>query len=159
MGVILKLVVMIAVVGSLVGSTGCATMKESVLLGIGSGAAGGSIIGATANFEDRGSGAIAGSLVGAVVGGLTSYFIHQGLESRDAEIRKDTLFGLDKFGVQGVPKGSSAVPSVSFRVLEEQRIDTHRKGNRVIEGHRVWVLSDDSSVQLNEGSTKEGSQE
>lgn len=131
-------------------------MRGSVLLGAGSGAAAGAALGASSNRGDRGQGALVGAGVGAIVGGITSYLIHGGLQDRDAETRKETLFGLERFGVSSVPKGNSSIPSVSFQVVEEQKIETHRQGNKIIEGHRIWILSDDSGVILNpnEGNSK-----
>ncbi|MBS1983282.1 MAG: hypothetical protein JST16_03845 [Bdellovibrionales bacterium] len=131
-----------------VGMAGCSSMGESVGVGVGSGAAAGAVFGAASASRNRGEGALIGAGVGALVGGVTSYFIHKGLESRDASTRKETLFGLERFGVSSIPKNNSTVPSVSFQVMEEQKIETHRQGNKIIEGHRIWVLSDDSGVLL-----------
>jgi hypothetical protein len=131
-------------------ASGCATMRDSILLGAGSGVAAGAATGALTSSEDKGKGALIGAAIGAVVGGATAYFVHGGLEKRDAQNRKDTLFGLEKFGVSSIPHQNSSVPAISFPITEEQKIETHRQGNKVIEGHRVWIMSDDSNIKVNE---------
>jgi len=136
---------------------GCATMKESIIVGASSGAALGAGTGLYLAEEDAVSSAITGGLIGAAIGGVAAYFIHGSLESRDRNIRKDTLFNLEQFGVSDVPSASSKfAPAISFPVLEEQAIKTHREGNKVIEGHRVWLISEDTNVFFNnEGKIKE----
>jgi hypothetical protein len=100
-------------------------------------------------------GALVGGIIGAAVGGLTAYIIQSGLDDRDTKTRKETLFNLERFGVSEVPMQGSSVPAVSFPVVEEQKIETHREGNnKVVEGHRVWILGDDSNVQYTEPEKK-----
>lgn len=140
----------LASVWALFFGSGCATLAGSVAIGTGSGVAVGATVGAVAASEDRVLGAVVGSLIGAGVGALSSLLIHKGVESRDANIRKETLFNLEKFGVSGVPRMGSSVPAISFGVVDEQKIETHRQGNKVVEGHRIWILSDDSSIQYSE---------
>lgn len=134
--------------------SGCATLRDSLIVGGVSGATSGALVGTAIHQENNGSGALIGAAVGLAVGGISSYFIHKGLENRDSHVRKDTLFGLEKFGVSDVPSRSSSVPAISFNVIEEQKIETHRTGNKVTEAHRVWILSDDSNVHYDMGSEK-----
>ncbi len=145
----------IALVTALLMTSGCATMRDSMILGAGSGFAAGAVTGAMASSESKGTGAMIGGAIGAGVGLVAAYFTHKSLEDRDSKIRKDTLFSLEKFGVSDVPNQSSAVPAISFRVIEEQKVETNRQGNKVIEGHRIWILSDDSNVQYNPPPTKD----
>jgi hypothetical protein len=142
----------IALTTTLALASGCATTRDSLYLGIGTGAASGAVVGAIAAPSNRGDGALIGGLVGAVVGGSIAYFTQKGIESREDQVRKETLFNLEKFGVSDAPSSGAPSPSISFRVIEEQKIETHRIGNKVIEGHRVWILSDDSNVLFNEKS-------
>lgn len=81
-------------------SSSCSTTRKSIALGVGTGAASGATIGAMTN-KDHAQGALLGLGIGALVGGIASYFIHGGLEDRDNETRKDTLFNLEKHGVFG----------------------------------------------------------
>ena len=99
----------------------------------------------------RDKGALIGALSGALVGGVASYFIHGELEERDAKVRKATLFNLDKYGPSSLPYQSpEVVPGITFPVEAEDYIPTHRKGNQVIEGHRVWTLSDSAEWETTE---------
>lgn len=137
----------IALTTTLCLTSGCATMRDSLILGIGSGAATGAAVGAIATRSGQADAAIIGGLIGAAVGGGIAYYTQKGIENRDEAVRKETIFNLEKFGVSEMPAQSAAdVPSISFRVVEEQKVETHRVGNKVYEGHRIWVLSDDSNV-------------
>ena len=73
-------------------------MKQSLLLGVATGAATGAIINHSID-RDNSSAATNGALAGAVVGLAASYFIHDGLENRDSRVRRETLLNLDKFNV------------------------------------------------------------
>lgn len=81
-------------------SSSCSTTRKSIAFGVGTGAASGATIGAMTN-KDHSQGALMGLGIGALVGGIASYFIHGGLEDRDKETRKETLFNLEKNGVFG----------------------------------------------------------
>jgi hypothetical protein len=80
--------------------TSCATLKDSLILGAGTGAVVGGIAGSQVK-GNKDENAITGAVLGGVVGGLASYMIHGSLESRDARIRKETLLNLEKFDVLG----------------------------------------------------------
>ncbi len=86
--------------------SGCSTITKSTLLGAGVGAAAGT--GGTAlSNKDKGKSVAVSALVMGVVGGVAGYFSHQRLEKRDAEVRKETLFNLEKFGVSGLKNESN----------------------------------------------------
>jgi uncharacterized protein YceK len=124
--------------------TGCSSVRKSISFGVVTGAVSGMVL-ANGNTQK----AQTGLAIGALVGGITSYFIHEGLEKRDASIRKKTLFNLDKFGVFGQVKASSrtnsAPYSLSPAMVEQDYIETHVEDNgRLIEGHRIWTISQDS---------------
>jgi hypothetical protein len=80
--------------------TSCSTLRDSLVLGAGTGAALGSVAGSQVQ-GDQSENAIKGAVLGAVVGGIASYVIHGSLESRDARVRKETLLGLEKYDVLG----------------------------------------------------------
>lgn len=134
--------------------SGCASMGRSVGLGAGAGAAAGATTGALVHGEDRGKAALIGGLIGAGVGAGSSFLIHKGLESRDSSVRNETLLNLDKFGVTGVSnhRGGRSRPAITFPVVEEQQVETQVKGKKLIEGHRVWVISEDPKWMLEEPS-------
>lgn len=78
----------------------CSTLRDSLILGAGSGAAlGGLAGGQVPGAHDENT--IKGAVIGGVVGGLASYVIHGSLESRDAKVRRDTLLNLEKYDVLG----------------------------------------------------------
>lgn len=79
---------------------GCATLKDSLILGAGTGLVVGGIAGNQGD-GDRSENVLTGAVIGGVVGGLTSYLIHGSLESRDSRVRKDTILNLEKFDVMG----------------------------------------------------------
>lgn len=78
----------------------CASLKDSLTLGAGSGVVIGGAIG-NQNSNDRSESTIKGAVLGGVVGGLASYFIHQSLEKRDAGVRRETLMNLEHYEVLG----------------------------------------------------------
>lgn len=124
--------------------TGCSSVRKSVTFGIGTGMTTGLLLGNGDSNKTK-----TGLAIGAVVGGIASYFIHKGLEKRDSETRKETLFNLDKFGTYGrvksTPTNNSAPFSLSPAQVEEEFIETHvQDGRRLIEGHRIWTISNDS---------------
>lgn len=79
---------------------GCSTLKDSLVVGAGSGAIIGGIAGAQSS-GDRSENTVRGAVVGGVVGGLASYFIHGSLEKRDANVRRETLINLEHYEVMG----------------------------------------------------------
>ena len=79
----------------------CASLRDSLLLGVGSSAVVGGAIGNQIS-RDRGEGTIKGAVIGGVVGGIVSYFIHQFLEKRDANVRRETLMNLEHYEVLGL---------------------------------------------------------
>jgi len=94
-----KKTISLLIVTSLLSSS-CSTTRKSIAFGVGTGAVSGATIGAMTN-KDHSQGALIGLGIGALVGGIASYFIHGGLEDRDNETRKETLFNLEKHGVFG----------------------------------------------------------
>lgn len=85
--------------------SGCATLKDSLIIGAGSGAVLGGIAGAQSD-GDRSENTLKGVVIGSVVGGLASYLIHGSLEKRDANIRRETLMNLEHYEVMGFESGT-----------------------------------------------------
>jgi uncharacterized protein YcfJ len=79
---------------------GCATLKDSLILGAGSGAVLGGVAGAQSG-GDKSESTIKGAVIGGVVGGLASYWLHGSLEKRDANVRRETLMNLEHYEVMG----------------------------------------------------------
>lgn len=80
--------------------SGCSTMRESLILGAGSGAVVGGIAGNQVD-GDKSENMIKGAVLGGVVFGLASYMIHGSLEKRDANVRRETLMNLEHYDVLG----------------------------------------------------------
>lgn len=114
--------------------TGCASTKESILTGVAAGAVTGLVLGPAIDRTSPDAKA-GGALIGAAIGGITGYFIHKGLDERDAKTRKETLFNLDKYNVSR-PSGSVdydyglATPNV-----ETECYETEIKGNKLVQAH------------------------
>ncbi len=128
-------------------SSSCSSTRKSIALGLAAGAGTGAAIGAISS--PHGKGAMTGLAVGALVGGIASYFIDKGLQDRDKNVRRDTLFNLEEHGVFGSeissrPK-SSAPYGITPAVVDEQYIETQvQDGNKLIEGHKVWTIQENS---------------
>jgi hypothetical protein len=119
----------------------CATMSDSLILGIGAGAAAGSAV-SNQNNGDKGTGAA----IGAALGGLSAYLIHKGIEKREEKIRRETLLNLEKFDVSTPPKsGMVSIPTggghfLTKPVVDMEWIETQVQGDKLVEGHRVWRI-------------------
>jgi hypothetical protein len=117
--------------------TNCATMRDSILTGMGVGALGGAGVGNSIGGSDP-SGLWKGAVIGTVVGGLTGYLIHNGLEKRDADTRRETLFNLEKYDVtRPIGGGSSGAPNITIAPpnVETECYETQVKGNKLIQSH------------------------
>lgn len=119
----------------------CASMSDSLVLGIGTGAIVGAAI-AQNGQSDTGSGAA----IGVALGGLSAYLIHKGVERREERIRRDTLLNLEKFDVSAPMKpGTVSIPTggghyLTKPAVDMEWIDTQVQGDKLIEGHRVWRI-------------------
>lgn len=132
-------------------------MSDSLILGIGSGAAVGAMI---AQQKQSDAGKAAGT--GAVIGGISAYLIHKGIKKREEKIRRETLLNLDKFDVSTPPKPSPNSNSESGGhfltkpVVDMEWIETQVHGDRLIEGHRVWKIIEKPKWIPSSDSSKEG---
>jgi len=120
---------------------GCSTMSDSLILGVGTGAAVGGIVGHNSGSQDAG----AGAAIGAAVGGLASYVLHKRAEKNEEKIRRETLLNLEKYDVSS-PRGSSPKNSgegdhlLTKPVVDIDWVETQVQGDKLIEGHRVWRI-------------------
>ena len=95
-------------------------------------------------------------IVGAI-GGIASYFLHKGLEQRDDSTRRDTLFNLEKFNVSTPSSYQSSAtggPGLTAPRVDAQWVDTQVQGKKLIEGHRVWTITEDVQWQPVSQKTK-----
>jgi hypothetical protein len=119
--------------GLIVGLSGCATMRDSVFTGIGTGAVAGLALGPAASKAPDAM--LGGALIGAAVGGISAYFIHKGLDDRDAKVRKDTLFNLDKYNVSRPSSGGDYEYGIAPPGVETECFDTEIRGDKLIQAH------------------------
>lgn len=125
--------------------SGCASMKESIVTGVGIGATTGATGGSHANKKDRQKGALQGALIGAAIGGISSYIIHGSLEKRDSKTRKDTLLNLDKFSVSTPSRGSGVQDfRLSTPDVDKECFDWEVKGGKLVQQHCVWTIKGNS---------------
>ncbi len=93
----------------------------------------------------RQRGALVGALSGAIIGGIASYYIHQGLNDRDEEVRKKTLFNLDKFNVTTPMSGiNGGYHGLTMPAVESEWVATKVEGKKLVEGHKVWIITEEA---------------
>jgi hypothetical protein len=93
--------------------------------------------------------------IGAVVGGLSAYLIHKGVEKREEKVRRETLLNLDKFDVSTPPKsGTVSIPAGGGHYLtkpvDRYGVDRHPSSRRQarrrppsLEDHRKTEVDSD----------------
>ena len=139
-----KFITVCLIIGSLFIS-GCASMKRSILTGVGIGAATGAITGAGVQPENRRSGAVTGGIIGAVIGGAGLYAIHSFLGKRDTKTRRQTLLNLDKFSVSTPSKRSEVQDfKLSAPDVNKECFGWEIKGNKLVQQHCVWSIQGNS---------------
>lgn len=140
----------------------CSTLSDSLILGIGSGAATGAIVGGQIR-DSGGDRAGAGAAIGAAVGGLSAYLIHKSFEKREEKIRRETLLNLEKYDVSSPPKNKSEpVPigqghALTKPVVDMEWVETRVDGDKLVEGHRVWRIIEKSKWLPDDAAEKERS--
>jgi hypothetical protein len=115
-------------------NSGCATMKESILTGVATGAVAGLALGPAIDRKSPDA-MVGGALIGAAVGGIASYFVHKGLEDRDSTVRKETLFNLDKYNVSRPNTNSDYEYGLAAPSVETECYDTEVKGDKLVQAH------------------------
>ena len=100
---------------------GCAGVTKSTLLGFGTGAVVGGASGALIDKQNSSQAALTTALIMGAIGGIAGYFTHDALENRDADVRKETLFNLEKYGVSGFSSGIKAKDGNESYYLNQPR--------------------------------------
>lgn len=134
-------------------ASGCSSLDKTVLMSASLGAGAGAVVGNQSGGSSKQT-AISAA-IGAVVSGIAGYFIHKGIEKRDEKVRRDTLFNLDRNDVS-VPNGFgfSLAHGVSAPKIESQWVPTQVKGKKLVEGHKIWIITDDVQWVPNVSSGK-----
>lgn len=109
----------------------CSTMKDSVSLGMATGAATGLGAGAIASKNKKTKGMLIGAGVGAAVGGLSSYIIHKLLGKRDNKVRKDTLFNLEKYNVESSIKDFTNHDEIFYKLTDDGNLVPYKVDQKV----------------------------
>lgn len=130
----------ILILVSMTSLVSCSSVKKSVGIGAGSGAAIGYGVASSASAGSI----LTGTLAGAGVGGIVAYFIHKALEDRDAKTRRNTIFNLEKYDVSKPSRSRNGGPMISKPVVDSFWVDEQIQGNKLIEAHRVWVIEENS---------------
>jgi hypothetical protein len=78
--------------------------------------------------------------------------IHGSLDKRDDRTRRDTLFNLEGHGIRN-SSGSKADLSdvgglITIPEVEEDWVETHTEGNKMVEGHRTWRITNGARWDL-----------
>ncbi len=128
--------------------SGCSTLSDSLIVGVGTGAAAGAVVASNLN-GGRSEQALTGAAIGAAMGALGSYLIYGGLQKRDYRVRRETLLNLERYDVSGVPPTTAPIQSTGSSThmltkptVDVEWIDTRVDGGKLIEGHRVWRVTD-----------------
>lgn len=130
-------------------TTSCSTMKESLVLGTSSGIAVGLGASSIIKNKNKDKTRLTSSLIGAGIGAISSYFIHKGVKAKEAKVRRNTLFNLEKFGVSSIPNFKGKLPkSITKPIVKEQWVDSKVDGQKLIEGHRVWIIEENSKWNI-----------
>ena len=128
------------------------------MLGVGTGAAAGTGVGLAVGGRNRTEATLISAGVGAILGGVTSYLIHGQLEKRDDVVRRDTLFNLENHGITRTNSGRVDLSDVggllAMPEVEENWVETHTDGSKLVEGHREWVLLGGSRWDLGKKPSK-----
>lgn len=101
--------------------SGCASITKSTLLGFGTGAVVGGVSGALIDKQNPAQAALTTALIMGAMGGIAGYVTHDALESRDADVRKETLFNLEKYGVSGFSNGLKVKDSNESYYMNQPR--------------------------------------
>lgn len=100
---------------------GCSTLRDTLILGAGTGVIIGGIAGHQIDGE-KDENTIKGAVVGGVVFGLASYLIHGALEKRDANVRRETLMNLEHYDVLGF-ENLNTQPNDSGKCFTTREVD------------------------------------
>lgn len=118
---------------------GCATQNKSAGLGGLIGATGGAAIGGIADPGKNGEYRTRNVVVGATIGGMTGLIagsaLHDDIKTREAQ-------AYAKGRASAPPKTSGAMPSLREAKIESRWIEGRVVGNRYIEGHYEYIISE-----------------
>ena len=130
------------------GLASCASTKQALALGAITGASVGAASGALIARSNQGEAALTMGLVAALVGGISGFFIHQGISQEGERVRRQTLLGLEQYGTGATMEGRSA-PTVTPPMVESYDVKAKVEGKKLIGPHRVWMIREKAKWRLN----------
>jgi hypothetical protein len=118
---------------------GCATFNKSVGLGAGIGAGAGAIAGGLADPGKDGQFRTRNVVVGAALGGMAGMVAGSVIHSEMEDQKRDAY--LKGRAAAPTPR-SEAMPALKNARVESRWVDAHSVGNRYIEGHFEYVITE-----------------
>lgn len=114
--------------------SGCATMKDSALLGAGIGATSGALLGSAvgSNNGNQSQSTLVGAAIGAGTGALLGYLAHIGKEKKK------------QVSTSSQPKSDSNEPSLTSPIVRRIFVPSRIEGKKFIEGHYEFVIERES---------------
>ncbi len=128
-------------------TSSCATSTRSTGLGAGLGGGTGAIVGSVMSSgksgEVRTRNVILGTTLGALAGGLTGSLVYQGSEKS----KQEAYLKGKQDGAKEAPKGTP--PQVKEPKVESIWVEGRAVGNRYIEGHYEYVITEPTRWEEN----------
>ena len=129
-------------------ASGCATESKSVALGGGIGAGTGAAIGGIVdpgnNNQYRTRNIIIGGALGGMAGMMTGALVHEHNESE-----KQDAFQKGKLAGQAYAPTPGTPPNITNPKVESRWIEGKATGNRYIEGHWEYIISEPAKWESN----------
>ena len=119
--------------------SGCATFTKSIGLGGGIGAGAGAIAGGLADPGKDGEFRTRNVIVGAALGGMAGMVAGSVVHSEMEDQKKDAF--LKGQASEPSPK-AGAMPALKSAKVESRWVDAHSVGNRYIEGHFEYIITE-----------------
>ena len=133
----------------------CSTMKRTLITGAITGTTTGTFAGAMMARKDKKEASLKGAFVGGILGLALSWLAQKGLEKRDYKTRKEMLLELERFGNRKPKTKGKSGPALSGPVVDSEWVETKVEGNKLIEGHRIWIIKENPQwVPNNKGGER-----
>jgi hypothetical protein len=118
---------------------GCATANKSIGLGAGIGAGAGAIAGGLADPGRDGQFRTRNVIVGAALGGMAGMIAGSAVHSEMEDQKKEAY---QKGRASAPPPKTGTMPALKTAKVESRWVEGHSAGNRYIEGHFEYVITE-----------------
>lgn len=146
--------IQIVVLLSALQAGGCASLKRSVSFGVVSGAASGAASGALIAQKNKGDAAATMGIIGAILGGVSTYFTHRGIEKKAEQVRRETILNLERYEDAAAINEGKRLPKVVPPVVEQYEVGPKVKGKKFIGRHKVWVIREGAKWPLEDNDNQ-----